>query len=446
MDIIGDADELDPARPGREPGGWRTFVRPASLPYALLDGLIALGAAIVVAVLGLVAVIDSAGGHSHGGPGDFFALAVWLTGASLGVPGHESDSETIPGQRAPLTSTADVRVIAWLLTAIVLVLIFRLVRRGVRLHPDAGPAYAAVRAALTALTATLALLVLSLATTRTSIFGIPFEAGGTSGIHVSSSIGLVPALVFVGPLLLTAAAALAGAAAATRLPQRAAGELARWRPVLRVAWRQVAVTGAPTGLTVLAYVLAEAGLHENGSETTVIVIGSLLLLPNFFIYGTLGGFGTTFYGTERLGPGLGLAGRGVVSHGVGVFGSFRPWIVWLLLAGAVAGVLVPALLARRAARGGHVSSTDYPLTGAWRATVTGLLTAVAVVLLGTLSYTVSSSGFPESLDSTASAGPSLLAAAGLTALWLTLGYLAAAVAVRRASGPDRADAATGVSG
>jgi hypothetical protein len=435
MDIIGDADELDPDRPDRGPARWRAFLQPAGLPYALLDGLIALGAAVLVAVLGLLAVINSASAHIHAGPGDFFALAVWLTGASLGVPARESESETIPGQHPPLTTTEEVRVTAWLLTVIVLVLVFRLVRRGVRLHPDAGPAYGAVRAMLTTLSATLALLVLALATTRTSIFGLPAEDLGGASIHLSSSFGLEPAFVFVGPLLLIAAAALAGAVAATQLPRRVARELARWRPVLRVAGRQVAVTGALTSLTLLAYVSAEVGLHGNGSETIVVAIGGLLVLPNLAIYGTLGGFGTTFFYSTHS-TGVGLAGRDDVSHGMGVFGSFRPWIVWLLFAAAVAGLLVPALLARRAARGGRLSGAGYPLTGAWRATVTGLLTAIAVVLLGELSYVVSSSGFPEAIHSSGSAGPSLLAGAGLTALWLTIGYLVTSVAVPRGNRPQ----------
>jgi hypothetical protein len=442
VDIIGDADELDPDRPDRGPARWRAFLEPAGLLYALLDGLIALGAAIAVAVLGLVAVIYSASAHIHAGPGDFFALAVWLTGASLGVPAHETESEELPSQSAALTSTVEVRVTAWLLTAIVLVLVFRLVRRGVRLHPDAGPAYGAVRAALTTLSATLALLVLALATTRASIFGMPPGAVLGPGINISARIGPEPAFVFIGPLLLTAAAALAGAVAATQLPQLVAGELARWRPVLRVSWPQFAVTGALTSLTLLAYVSVEVGQHGSGRETAVVVIGGLLLLPNLAIYGTLGGFGTTFFYNTRA-TGAGLAGRADVSHDMGVFGSFRPWILWLLVAAAVAGVLVPALLARRAARAGRLSGANYPVTGAWRATVTGLLTAIAVVLLGTLASAASSSDFAETVKSSTSAGPSLLAAAGLTALWLTLGYLVTSIAVPRGIGPEDAPAATG---
>ena len=97
---------------------------------------------------------------------------------------------------------------------------------------------------------------------------------------------------------------------------------------------------------------------------------------------------------------------------------------------AVAGTLVPALLAR-------LDSIDLPVTGAWRAAVTGLAVGVAEVLLGEISAASSTSGVVTfsaaggSFHETVSAGPSLLAAAGLSALWFALGYLAAAVAVRR---------------
>jgi hypothetical protein len=95
-------------------------------------------------------------------------------------------------------------------------------------------------------------------------------------------------------------------------------------------------------------------------------------------------------------------------------------------------VLATALLARRAARAGHCSSARYPLTGVWRAAVAGLLTATAAVLLGALSYTASIAGFAGTpVHTSASFGPSLLAAAGLTAAWLSAGYLAASVALPR---------------
>jgi hypothetical protein len=207
----------------------------------------------------------------------------------------------------------------------------------------------------------------------------------------------------------------------------------------------------------LAYSSVELSRHDSGGQAAAIVIACLLLLPNLAIYGTLGGFGTTSYGAEKLSAGPGMGGPGAVSQSVGIFGAYRPWIVWLLLAAAVAGVLVPALLARRAyPRGrvssgrvssgrvssGPVSSTGFPLTGGWRATVTGLLTATAVVLLGAMSYTISSSGSgpADAFSSRASVGPSLLAAAGLTAVWLTLGYIAACVAVRRGGRPGEVPA------
>ena len=431
MDIIGDADGLEPVRPGPEPAGRRALVRPADLLHALFDGLIALGAAVVLAMVSVIVLVYGASSHFYGGPGDFFAAGVWLTGLSLGVPLRETASTTMPGgHELAAASAAEGRAIAWLLTAIVLVLVFRLVRRRERARPSAGGAQLTVRALLTALVVTLILLVLALAATRAS--------GYNAGLRSSSSIGLEPGLVFAGPLLLSAAAALTGAATAATLPPHAAGQLARWRPVFRLAWRQFLVIGAVTGVTLLVYVCAETTKHSGGRATAVTVLALLLLLPNLAIYGTLGGFGATFYGTERvtgLGPGHGTG----VSDSIGIFGSFRPWIVWLMLAAAVAGTLLPALLARRAVRAERIRGADYPLSGVWRAAVTGLVAALVCVLLGTFSY-MASSYTAYSTSSVAlrglsfhqsdSAGPSLLAAAGLTAAWLTLGYLATAVAAR----------------
>jgi hypothetical protein len=120
-----------------------------------------------------------------------------------------------------------------------------------------------------------------------------------------------------------------------------------------------------------------------------------------------------------------------VSRSIGIFGSFRPWVVWLLLAAAVVGTLVPAPLARCAVRAGRLRGADHPLSGVWRATLAGLLAALVWVLLGAFSYStsMSTSGISgPSLRLSESAGPSLLAAVGLTAAWLSLGYLATSIA------------------
>lgn len=447
--------ELDPARSGQG----RTFGLLAELGYALRDGLIALGAAIVVALLGFVVVFYSAGGHAKAGPGDFFAVAVWLTGASLGVPVHGSDSLTLPAAGPFASGVIELRGIVWLLTAIVLVLVFRLVRRRVRAHPGAGLAWRARQAVATALAVTIILLVLALITTTASVFGVPPSVFGEAGQRSSSSIGMEPAFVFAGPLLLTAIAALAGAASAGPLAgtvpagpavgaapagplaSRLAGELARWRPVAGLAWRQLAVTGALTGVTLLVYLSVEVGLHGTGRETAAVVVALVFLLPDLAILGTFGGFGTTVYGTLTTSP-VTRYQQGTDSVGYGLFGSNRPWIVWLLLASAVAGTVAGALLASRAAtRSGHPGGASnaapdprpsYPVAGVWRATVTGLVAAVAVVLLGAFSYSISTFAHAATFIRTdGSAGPSLLAAAGLTAAWLSLGYLVASLASRR---------------
>ena len=430
MDIIGDADEQEPARPEREVIGWRAVVRPADLLHSLLDGLVALGAAIALAAVSLVIVLYVAISHFHGGPGDFFALAVWLTGASLGVPLRSVVSFSEPSEHYKAVTVTDLRVIAWLLTVVMLVLVFRLVRRRERARPSAGLAQSVVRALLTALVATLGLLVLALVTTRASVFGYPFGLESITGGHVGSRIGLEPGFVFVGPLLLTAVAALAGAAPAIPPPRRRTDELARWSLVLRQTWRQLLITGVLAGTALLVYGSVEAVQHTGGRFTVLVVIGLVLMLPNLAIYGTLGGFGTTFYVTQRAtGPGSG-SGLDRVSRSIGIFDSFRPWVVWLLLAAAVVGTLLPALRARRAVRAGRLGGADYPLSGVWRAALAGLLAALAWVLLGAFSYSTSASGTLGHLTSLSeSAGPSLLAAAGLTAAWLSLGYLATSIAV-----------------
>ena len=452
MDIIGDADELGPVPPEPEPARRRALVQQADLLHAVVDGLIALGAAIAVAALGLVIVVHTATSHASGGPGDFFAVAVWLTGASLGVPVHLANSATLPGAPRLETNAVQGRAVIWLLTAIVLILTYRLTRRRERLRPSASLAQLSVRALLTALAVTLLLLVLALATTRASVFGRT-PADAFTGVYSTSSIGLEPGFVFAGPLLLTAIAALAGAATATTTATtprgRAASELARWGPVFRLAGRQVVIIGAITGVTLLVYACTEIGQHSSARATAVAVIGLTLLLPNLAIYGTLGGFGTTFFYGDievSIGPGI-RPESSSVSHSVGLFGSFRPWIVWLILAAAVAGTLLPALMARRAERSGgsgrsgcsgRRSGAGYPLPGVWRAALTGLVTALAVVLLGTLSYAQSTSsafgppGSSSSLQESLSAGPSLLAAAGLAAVWFSLCYLAASIAMRSA--------------
>ena len=414
MDIIGDAGEQGPAEPEPGTGSRRTFVQPEDLFHALADGLIALGSAIAVAALSLVILIYSAGGQVHGGLVDFLVVAVWLTGASLGVPVRETVSTGIPG--GSVTATAELRAVAWLLTGIVLFLVFRLVRRRERGRPSAAPTQRVARALLTALVIALVLLVLALVTNRASVFGL---FTGAPDPQARSSIGLEPGFVFAGPLLLTAAAALVGA-----FPWRL--RASPWG----LAWGQFAVTGVIAGVTLLVYAAAEVGAHGNSRETMVTVIGLVLLLPNLAIYGTLGGFCTTFYATLSAGS---LGQRAIpanTSHSIGIFGSIRPWILWLLLGAAAAGVLVPALLARRAQRAGRAYGSDYQLAGIWRPAVAGLASACAVIPLGSLSYTSSTSGIQgASLNIDASAGTNLFAAAGLTAAWLCLGYLATSMAL-----------------
>lgn len=438
MDVIGDPAEWDGGRPPRRRlEGWH-----GDFVYALTDGLIALGTAVVVAVLGVMVLRYAWASHLHGGAADYFSLGVWLTGASLGVPVHMSASTTF-GPGHSLDEHLQLRAIVWLLTAIVLTLIYLLARRRERVQPSTGSARAAVRALLTALVVTAVLLVLSLVTKRPGVFGYPFF-GSNAGLKSAASMGLEPGFVFAGPLLLSAIAALAGRAGGWRTSDgavaagraRATGELSRWRPVLRVAWRQILVTGGLAGVALLIYLAVYGIQHGGARHTAVIVTGLVLLLPNLAVYGTLGGFGTTFYGTLKttsLGEGITPVGG---TYSVGIFGSHRVWIVWLLLAAAVAGTVVPALLAR-------LDSIDLPITGAWRAAVTGLAVGVAEVLLGEISAASSTSGVVTfsaaggSFYETVSAGPSLLAAAGLSALWFALGYLAAAVAVRpRLRAPD----------
>lgn len=404
------------------------FVQPADLLFAARDGLIAVAAAVAVAALGLVAVSYTAVADVHASAGDFLTIAVWLTCASLGVPIREAQTDTPPSGPGVFTSAAEVRAVVWLLTTILLVLVFVLVRRRERARPSGGAAQAAVRAGLTAAAVTLVLLVLAFVTTRRSVFGFPPTFTNFAGYHTTSRIGPEPVFVLAGPLPLAAIAAAAAVCTTAPPLRRAAAELARWRPVLTLAWRQVVVSGLLGGLTLLIYTAVEISQRGGGRVTTATVIGLLLLLPNLAIYGTLAGFGATFYAKVTLGS---LSPR--EGQSAGLFGVFRPWIVWLLLGAAVASVLIPPLLAMRRRRG---DTAGYPLAGVWRAVVAGLAIAVAVVLFDALSYADTSAGYftsgGSSTGTSASFGPSLLAAAGLTAAWLTAGYLLMTAATRRA--------------
>jgi len=433
--------ELAPEAAGEQTEGSSPLMARADFLHAIIDGLIALAAAVVVALLGLVIVVNLLPGHVVNGAGDYFAVAVWLTGASLGTPVHETAATAFPGNAdGSLNSGTEVRAAVWLLTLIVLMLVFRLARRRERSRPSASLPQFAIRGLLPAVVLTLVLLVLALVTDRTSIFGFPGLGGDGNSLSPQMSTGLEPGFVFVGPLLLTAAAGMFGrlatcvrSAAGGPLPRRLHDALGQWSPAMRVSWLQVRIIGLITGVTLWIYISVEVGSHTNSvRETAALTVGLFLLLPNLAIYGTFGGFGTTIYGTAittSSGTGLGGPGRDVRSYDIGIAASHRPWIVWLLLAAALLGTLAPTLLVKRgmlAKRG-----EDYRWQQVWRATAIGTLSAVAVVLLGTLSLSGYTSSHGFSFRSDLSLGPNLLAAAGLTAVWVCVAYLAVSFASRK---------------
>lgn len=419
---------------------------------AVRDGLIALSAAYVTALIAIVLVI-AVGLHSQHvnvSFGDYLTTSAWFTASSLGTPisGSISESVNVGGSGSSSDSLVtgvavnlSLRITIWLLTAVILYLVYRAVRGRERRTPSGSLGQVVARAALPAVVVSVTLLILAFATRSSNPFGgasyLSSTAAAYGGQSVSGSMGIDAPFVFLGPLLLVFAAALLGrlgvwihSMSADPRAIRMRMQLSQWTPSIRVAWLQTRVIGALVGIGLWMYAVFEVvSKHELSHGGLAILIGGLFLLPNFAIYGILIGFGVTLYGTassltEVVNLSTGATSPGAGSYDLGLFASHRPWGLWLLLLAVLIGTVAPAILARRGARFA-ANRDDFLPNGAWRSVLLGIGAALLVTLLGALELTtgVDIAG-PGSYSDTESFGPSLLAAIGLTALWFLLSYMA----------------------
>jgi len=468
-----------PVAPGR-PGP--ALLSAADLLPAARDGLLALAAAFVMALLAvvLVVLVGFNGSNVHVGFGDYFSTALWLTASSLGAPlsGSISESMNLGSDTSGLASgnlsfamSLSLRLTVWLLTIIVLLLTYRFARQREREAPSFSLGQVVARAALPAVAVSAALLILALVTRRSDPFGamgyLNGSTGGTAGLQgASGSLGIDTPLVFLGPLLLVFALALLARLgvwihlmSADPHAMRMRTQFGRWTPSFRVAWLQMRVIGTLVAVGIWVYLAYEViSQHELSHGGVAALLAGLFLLPNFAVYGTFMGFGVTLYASVT---GLGALFSGIAATdtsgsgsdggvptntgaSVGLFGSDRPWGVWLLLLAVLIGTLAPAVLARRGGRFA-VNPADYRSNGAWRSVLLGIVTALVVTLLGALSLSVGvgmGGGTATSVDGlsvTEAFGPSLLGAIGLTALWFLLSYMAVSLALQNApatAGPN----------
>jgi hypothetical protein len=422
--------------------------RPAGLPLirafelgpAVLDAALPLLVAIVACVVGLLLVVavGLSGVHlDNAGPADYLSVASWLTASSLGAPlgGSSSAASSDLGGSdfgfSDLNATVSVslRFAVLLFTALILILGYRAARRRERATASVSLGQLVARAALPAIATSLILLVLGLATHRTSAFETQglLDPGGDAGSS-SGKVGIETPYVFLGPLLLVFAVALIGrlgawmqaSSNADVRAHRLRATVAAWTPAWRTVWLQLRIIGVLAGVGLWVYVIIEAPSDSStNSHSLAFIFGALVLILNLSVYGMFAGFGATLFIT--------LSGLGGTSFGL--LSGHRPWGLWLLLLAVVIGTAAPAVLARRARGTGRfaVRPQDYPPAGAWRAVLLGLAFALVLTLLGTLELSQSLSGGGGdfgNFGATLQFAPSMFAALGLTALWCLIGYLA----------------------
>ncbi|HEY3872898.1 MAG TPA: zinc ribbon domain-containing protein [Actinocrinis sp.] len=410
-----------------------------------LDGLLALAAGLLLALLAALAVVSLVSSTARGGFGSYVTLTVMLVGGALGVPGRMALHNQVFGVEGTngsgsgggltglsFSSTTAAWGVAVILMALILGTVFRRARRRERTAPSASVRQLAARSAVPAVAVSLALLVLALLTQASSLFGYPV----VSGADVHDTIGLEPGWTLLGPMLLIGTAAVLGRLAAwlprqSALPglDRARAALPGWAPAWHAFWLQLRVVTVLCGLGVWVYTaistLNDAG--DSGRAQAGLILGSALLIPNYGLTGMLVGFGATF-GTgfsgltqafTGLGPGF-AAGRG--AGAVGLFAPDRPWGLWLLLLAALISAAAPAGLARSGPP--KEAPERFVPSGTWRAALLGAATGLAVSLLPTVRLTYSGgdfdgwSGGPRAL----SIGTGALAPALLGALWFGGGY------------------------
>jgi hypothetical protein len=395
------------------------------------DGLLALVAGLVLALLAVVAVISLASSSVHGTFGDYVTLAVMLVGGALAVPSRITEQGGFPapsGSALQSTSVTDIWAVAVVLTALVLGVVLVQSRRRERSTPSASLGQLAARALIPAVTVSVVLLVLALGTRSSSLFGYPASSSVES---LNMSIGLEPGWTLLGPLLLTAAAATVGRLIAwvprnASVPglARARAALPGWGPAWQAFWLQLRVATALCGVGMWVFTVIETlnDPGDSGRAQAALALGSLLLIPNYGLMGMLVGFGAT------LGSGVGgltgsIAGIGTspgeTPAGVGLFAQNRPWELWLLLLAVLIAVATPALLSRTfAVRTGP--ERFVPLS-TLRAAAFGAVTGMLISLLFTIR--ISTSFLASGASASAlSIGTGAVASALLGAFWFGAGY------------------------
>lgn len=444
------------------------------------DALLPLLVVLVVVfgvVVGLAWLVSST---SHGGFQDWFTSTVVLVAGALGAPaklsvngGADDSGFGAGGLNLNLTLDLSVSLTAWSITFLLFFLWMRSARRSESGSPSASPLQLVARSVVPALGVSLALLVLALVSSASDVFNLvgsltgsdsgltvpggsdpfgnggtdPFGSGGGGGVGGSgaaftigaasdsvnglhSTIGVSPGWVFLGPLLIAFAAFLVGRL--TAVARRPAGDpggewirklIAPWRGSARIAWTQLRAVGLLAGLVVLIYaeyhLLTASG--ASGREKVAEAIVAVLVLPNLMVGGALTGFCVT------LSNGLTLGLAGSPNDEIGLFGNSRPWLIFVLIAAAVVGTLLPWFLVRTRRR--VVNPAAFAPIQVWRAAVFGALAGVVAAMLGEVSMSGSSGFGSFGGSSTVGLIYSVIGAVVAGALWCAAAYLALALLV-----------------
>lgn len=451
------------------------------------DALLPLLVVLVVVfgvVVGLAWLVSST---SHGGFQDWFTSTVVLVAGALGAPaklsvngGGDDSGFGAGGLNLNLTLDLSVSLTAWSITFLLFFLWMRSARRSESVSPSASPLQLVARSVVPALGVSLALLVLALLSSASDVFNLvgsltgsdsgltvpggtdPFGSGGGGGVGGSgaaftigaasdsvnglhSTIGVSPGWVFLGPPLIAFAAFLVGRL--TAVARRPAGDpggewirklIAPWRGSARIAWTQLRAVGLLAGLVVLIYaeyhLLTASG--ASGREKVAEAIVAVLVLPNLMVGGALTGFCVT------LSNGLTLGLAGSPNDEIGLFGNSRPWLIYVLIAAAVVGTLLPWFLVRTRRR--VVNPAAFAPIQVWRAAVFGALAGVVAAMLGEVSMSGSSGLGSFGGSSTVGLIYSVIGAVVAGALWCAAAYLALALLVTPRAARVAAAAAGGL--
>jgi hypothetical protein len=410
-----------PPAPSTPPGPFAADLLGA-LRTAARGVLPVLGGLVVLAVA--VGISASAAG-ADGSPADWLLAAVVLLGLGLGA--RVVASGQVDSGMASAGFDAGVRVLPLLVTILVVVLLARAARREERVARSSGPGQLLLRAGLTGLVVGLVVLVLALLTRTSSVLGADLGDATDAPGGVSAGLGAVGA--FVLPTLLVAVTV---AAARWSVVRTGAPRPAWWAEVLVVARVQrtfavgVLVVAA---IGVLGYVLQQAlteglggGLGDDDGGAVVAVGLALVLSVNVVLVA----------GMALLGVPLTASASGAGSFLGSGFGGVRddqlaltdePVLLLVLLV-PVLVVLVTGV--RRTVRGAQL-----PLTGRSVGVAAGTGAAAGLVLALLLRVWLSGGGagtsFGAVASAQASAGPSLLWAPLLGAVWSALAVAAVRV-------------------